>query len=214
MERNSLQALDWNRIRTHENRKQFEFFTGDGPGREIEVLKGFAARFNGLDKIIVTSRKPPTFHGPAPKRGFSSLKLVRISLENTPRRDFVWSCDKEYLQDEENFVDRVKRELGIFGITSAIINQWDYSARMNLRLGNREARLWCVMTGFESRIEDNISKLLTLVSGTKVGTSKRAVDAFSAYGKGLVELIREADDKYLKQSFSCFYDIFVNLHDE
>jgi hypothetical protein len=183
------------------------FATGDGP-TENRILEGFAHQFDG-NEIRIQSFKSPL---KSCITGLASLRIVRIYVGEFHVRQLVWTCDKEHLSSQSGLVTQIKSQLASLGMNPTVVREWNGAARLRVALGNKEATLWCAVTGRQNCLEENLSDLIDLELGIKTTPDKQGVrSALRNKELSLEELIKHAKRENLKQAIPSLFNVFDNI---
>jgi hypothetical protein len=188
-------------------RRTIVFATGDG-SNETRVCKGFTEKFDG-DRVIFL-----TFKSPLPHRstGLASLAAVRTYIDKFDVKRLVWSCDKEHLASQNDWVAQVTNTLMSLGMNANAAVTWNDAARFSVVLGPKNALLWCAFTGIQVNLEENLSRLIQLEYGLAVAPDKPTVHSFlSSRGLTIDELIRRSSATSLKHAFSSLFSVFEDI---
>ena len=183
------------------------FATGDG-SNETRVCKGFTEKFDG-GRVNFLAFKSPLPHR---STGLASLAVIRTYIDKFNVKRLVWSCDKEHLMPQNDWMAQVTDTLTGLGLNVSVALKWSDAARLNVVLGAKNALLWCAFTGIQVNLEENLSRLIELEFEQKVTPDKPSVHLFLK-GKGLTTdgLIKRASAKNLKQAFSSLFDVFADI---
>ncbi len=145
---------------------------GDGESPEIPILESICNKYDGVDKIILYPRTP--IKKPS---GLSALDVIKDYLYKRRRnRNFIFMVDGEYIN--ENAIAEIRNKLTIIGIE--IIDEiipLQKAFLINCKSGNHNFKLYCVIWGPETCIEEEIKVFIELTLNIRINTPTGPSDA-------------------------------------
>jgi len=189
------------------------FVTGDGP-HESRVCQGLTSQFNGNEINLLNFRSPLP---PQRVTGLPSLIAVRTYIAEFSARYFIWTCDKEYFVDSTDWTEQVNAELMNRGANATVSSRWGDAARFDVKLGPKEAILWCALTGTSAggRLEENLSQLIYMEFQEKVAPDKEEIrSALNRRRLKIETLISQAKKPNLRQAAPSLFSVFEDVENQ
>lgn len=190
------------------NIAQYLIITGDGR-TELKVLRVLSEKYNGKDLILFFPFPPRS-----KKTGLSALNVLKI-YSNIGINSVIFIVDGDTF--EEAPADfKIQEHLNSIGIEIVKINLIQDAFLINCKLGNKNIVLYCIISGPQTFIEEEVVKLIELKLEKKIDLSgKRDANWKERVKKEIIkilkenkikldELIRNTGKKKLESSFPNF----------
>jgi len=148
---------------------QFLIITGDGR-TELKVLRALSEKFNGKDLILFFPFPPRS-----KKTGLSALNVIK-TYSNIGINSIIFVVDGDIFEEDPADI-KIQEHLKSIGIQIVNITLIQDAFLINCKYGNRNIVLYCIISGPQTFIEEEIVKLIELKLGKKIDLSgKRDVD--------------------------------------
>ena len=181
--------------------------TGDG-SNEFHIMKELCKKYNGHNKLLWFPRTPLLI-----KKGLCALDTIKIYLNNQifGINSIIYLVDGEYI--EEDAINEIQDHLNSIGVNIIDVSPINEAFAIRCISGNYEVILYCIVSGTETCIEEEIAKLIDLEYGVKINLSgdrdsgwktrikKEIRQILKGRNKNLEELIRNAEKSKLERSF-------------
>ena len=164
--------------------------TGNGK-MEYKILSAFAEKYNGLQKVIWFPKTPFVKHR---KTGLSVLDVVGIIVSRYKIENFLYIVDKEHVSSYEEIRSYLEKK-----------SVRDISLEGNIlhgKYGLHKLMIYCAICGYSRRIEENISKLISIRFNVEIQATKEKIrDFLKKRGISIRKLIKDATKNQLRKSF-------------
>lgn len=144
----------------------YAILIGDGKF-DKELLSALLPKFNGPYPTIFF---PMTFR--TRLSGLKALKGIQLYCDFYKVYSFIYMVDRDFFDSDDNPENEIQRylssDLGI-GITE--ISSINKAIFIKCQYGHRQIDLYCIVSGPEIYIEEEIAKLLELTKGTIINLS-------------------------------------------
>lgn len=199
------------------NNAQYLIITGDGR-TELKVLRALSKKYNGKDLILFFPFPPRSR-----KTGLSALNSLK-TYPNIGINSFIFIVDGDNFE-EVSADTKIQEHLTSIGIEVVKIILIQESLLINCKLGNKNIVLYCIISGPQTFIEEEIVKLIELKLGKKIDLSgKRDIDWKERVKKEVIkilrdnkikleELIRNTGKKKLELSFPNFCAVLKEIEE-
>ena len=181
--------------------------TGDG-SNEFHIMKELCKKYNGHNKLLWFPRTPLLI-----KKGLCALDTIKIYLNNQifGINSIIYLVDGEYIK--EDAIIEIQDHLNSIGVNIIDIAPINEAFIIRCSSGNYEIILYCIVSGTETCIEEEIVKLIDLEYGVKINLSgdrdsgwktrikKEIRLTLKGKNKNLEELIRNAEKSKIERSF-------------
>jgi len=154
-------------MRLVEESKGFEpkyiIITGDGR-RELNVLKGLTKVYNG-DDIVLYFPFTPLFR----KTGKKALDSIKTIPEKFGISSIIYIVDGDTFID--SFINEIQDYLRSIGIDIEDVNLIQKALFIKCKSGNHKITLYCIVSGPQTFIEEEIAQLINLKLGVEIDLS-------------------------------------------
>ena len=192
--------------------------TGDGR-MELKVLRGLCSKLNGLNISLFFP-----FNTRSGKTELSALNAVQLYSKRSRVNSMIFIVDGDTFAGESAKIEiknyLISRGLEIIEITS--IND---ALLIQCKYGDKDIIIYCVISGPEIFIEQEIARLLKICFGDKFNISttlnnqtkkqfKKEIFNFLKKNKIKLEnLIGKAGEAKLNEAFPNFYAVFKKIEE-
>jgi len=196
---------------------QYLIITGDGR-TELKVLRVLSEKYNGKDLILFFPFPPRS-----KKTGLSALNALKI-YSNIGINSFIFIVDGDTFEEAPaNF--KIQEHLNSIGIEIVKINLIQDAFLINCKLGNKNIVIYCIISGPQTFIEEEVVKLIELKLEKKIDLSgKRDANWKERIKKEIIkilrenkikldELIRNTGKKKLESSFPNFCAVLKKIEE-
>lgn len=133
-------------------------------------------------------------------------------MEKYPVNRFLWICDVEHFKNKPQWLAEITQSLQQFGVTIPKAQSWRRSALLEVKLGDKEARLWIAVNGEERNIEEDIAKLIRILRKRHLNPDE--VKHYLRNEEPVDNLIADATDEELQQSFPSLFNVLKVVHSD
>jgi len=171
--------------------------TGDGT-TEFNILNEFARKYNGHSKLIYfpkTPMKNPRKRVQERIAGLAILNVIKTTVSKYGIENYIFLVDREYIQNDDDIVRYLSRNKIITNILRDDII-------ISGRYGSHNIKIFCVVSGRETKIEENIADLIRIRFNQNINPTKSSIKQFCRENYTDVKnLISEATRDQLEQAF-------------
>jgi len=136
------------------NTAHYLIITGDGR-TELKVLRALSVKFNGKDLILFFPFPPRQ-----KKKGLNALNAIKI-YSNIGINSIIFIVDGDILEGEPANI-KIQEYLKSIGIQIESIIPIQDALLLSCKSGNREIKLFCIISGPQTFIEEEIAELIKL----------------------------------------------------
>ncbi len=193
--------------------------TGDGK-TELRLLRGLSRKLDRQKPIIFF---PFSTHGR--KTGLSALDAVQTYATRYRINSIIYIVDGDTFEDKP--VDKeIKNYLTSKGFGEINISSINQALLINCKYGDKEIILYCIISGPEIFIEQEVARLLKLKYINEFNISenitisskqqfKREINQFIKRKRiNLEDLIGKTAEGKIREAFPNFYAVFKNIEDK
>jgi len=166
----------------------FIIITGDGR-RELHILRGLTKVYNGNDLILYFP-----FSVLPKKTGKSALDSIKTLANDYGFNSIIYIVDGDAFDEPADI--EIQDYLNRIGIRIDNVNLIQSALIINCRLGNNHIRLYCIISGPRTFIEEEIANLINLKWGIEVDlTGSRDRDWKIRVKNEVIRILREKNIK-------------------
>ena len=200
------------------NNAQYLIITGDGR-TELKVLRVLSEKYDG-NELILFFPFPPR----PKKTGLSALNSLKL-YSNIGINSFIFIVDGDTFEESPADI-KIQEHLNSIGIEIVKINLIQKAFLINCKLGNKNIVLYCIISGPQTFIEEELVRLIELKLEKKIDLSgKRDANWKERVKKEIIkilrdnkikldELIRNTGKKKLESSFPNFCAVLKKIEED
>lgn len=202
-------------LRDPQNDMDYFVITGDD-GREFAVLSGICCKYREKERTLWFPVK-----GMVKRTGLTALNAVKVIPDDFNMEKIIYTVDRDVIEGdiESEIIEKLKS----IGIEILDVRQMESSCIIECKLGAHEITLYCIVSGIDVCIEEQIVELLHEKHGIEIDTSgeknsvwkknlkRRMLDGLNHKDLTIEELISTSGIEYIKSIFPNFCTIFDEL---
>jgi len=174
-----------------EFKPNYIIISGDGRN-EFKILKELCREFNGQNKILwfpftILSRKT----------GLKALDSVKTIPSLYALNSIIYIVDGDVFEGAADI--QIKKYLQSIGIEVVDINPIQEALLIQCRFGNHDIILYCIISGPETFIEEEIAKLIELKLGVKIDLSGNRDRSWKENVRYKIKQVRKENQINLEQ---------------
>ena len=177
---------------------------GDG-ARDERILRAIAEKFDH-SKVVKIPQLPCGMRY-SKTLGLKGLvgctETLAACINITKVKTYVYVIDREHVGPEERVPEELRRVLTERGFEVEEVRQLDVGAWfVKTRRGTKEITLYVAILGFNTKIEENLAKLIELLHHELVKPNKENISKWLKEHKlDDYELVRQASKRIIREAF-------------